>query len=97
MVQLNSLRILCETKEMFSITSKLLDVAVGYFHIVYCVVGDNILVEFSTLKTTCAGFAAACLPRVQTLEERWLGLSPLKITPRKIHLHGGGLGPGYRK
>lgn len=85
MVQLNSLGVLRKTEEMLTVTGKFFNVAIGNLHVVHSVVGDYILVEFPTLQTTCAWFAAGRLSCMQALEEGRLRPPPLKITPRKVH------------
>jgi hypothetical protein len=85
MIQLDTLRVLCETNKILSVTSKLFNMAVWNFYVVDCVVGHNILIEFSALKATCAWFASTCLSGMQALKEGWLGFPPLEITPRKVH------------
>lgn len=72
MVQLNALRVLCETEKKLAVTSELFNMAIGYFHVVNSVVGNNVLIEFSALKATCAWFASTCLSSMQALKKGWL-------------------------
>lgn len=62
MVQLNSLRVLRETEEVLTVTSKFFNVAVWNFHVVDSVVRDYILIKLSALQTASTRFASAGLP-----------------------------------
>lgn len=85
MIQLYALRVFREAKEVLSIASKFLDITVGNLHVVYSMVGNDVLIEFPSLKRAGTGFASACLSCVQSLEKGRLGLPPLEIAACKIH------------
>ena len=68
-----------------SVTSELLNVAVGYLHIVNSMVWNYVLIEFSAVKAACAWFASTCLSTMQALKEGRLGLPPLEVASSKVH------------